>query len=193
MNLNTLLEERNITKYRLSKEGSIPYSTIADICCGKTKIEKCSAETIYKISKVLNCTMEDLIKDAFITESEYRTSFSVFKSNVCHAVKDLGDIDFLIKVLENDEITKLYKKEWYPETLYLLAMVDYLSRINNIPLCNKYDNIRCYQLDEIVYPESVLLKAQIRNDNTILEQYKESSIPEFLSHNIVEGNVRDAV
>ena len=72
-------------------------------------------------------------------------------------------------------------------------MVDYLSRINNIPLCNKYDNIRCYQLDEIVYPESVLLKAQIRNDNTILEQYKENSIPEFLSHNIVEGNVRDAV
>ena len=150
MNLNTLLEEHNITKYRLSKDGSIPYSTIADICCGKTKIEKCSAETIYKISKVLNCTMEDLIKDAFITESEYRTSFSVFKSNVCHAVKDLGDIEFLIRVLENDEITKLYKKEWYPETLYLLAMVDYLSRINNIPLCNKYDNIRCYQLDEIV-------------------------------------------
>ncbi len=41
----------------------------------------------------------------------------------------------MIQVLETDEIRSLYDKHRYPEALYLLAMVDYLSRENGIPLC----------------------------------------------------------
>ena len=32
----------------------------------------------------------------------------------------------MIDTLESDEIRRLYNKQWYPEALYLLAMVDYL-------------------------------------------------------------------
>lgn len=35
---------------------------------------------------------------------EKRCSFELFKSNVCHWLKEEGDIDFLIQVLESDLI-----------------------------------------------------------------------------------------
>lgn len=54
MNLNQVLEQKNITKYRLWKESGVPQATISDICTGKARIEKCSAETIYRIAKVLD-------------------------------------------------------------------------------------------------------------------------------------------
>lgn len=39
---------------------------------------------------------------------EKRCSFELFKSNVCHWLKEEGDIDFLIQVLESDLILKYY-------------------------------------------------------------------------------------
>lgn len=39
---------------------------------------------------------------------EKRCSFELFKSNVCHWLKEEGDIDFLIQVLELDLIRKYY-------------------------------------------------------------------------------------
>ena len=46
---------------------------------------------------------------------ESRSSFETFKSNVCHHVKDMGDLAFIIETLENDTIRELYKKAWYLE------------------------------------------------------------------------------
>lgn len=56
---------------------------------------------------------------------EKRCSFELFKSNVCHRLKEQGDIDFLIETLKEDMIRQYYDKKWYPESFYLLAMVDY--------------------------------------------------------------------
>lgn len=42
---------------------------------------------------------------------EKRCSFELFKSNVCHWLKEEGDIDFLIQVLESD----LSKEDALPE------------------------------------------------------------------------------
>lgn len=139
MSINELLLQRNITKYRLHKESGVPQATISDICSGKTCIEKCSAETIFRIAKVLNVSMESLITPAVqrADEDRRRPSFELFKSNTCHMVKDMGDIPFIIQLLETNQIRKLYEKKWYPEALYLLAMLDYLSRENNVPVCKK--------------------------------------------------------
>ena len=65
--------------------------------------------------------MENLLE---FQPAERRGSFELYKSHVCHLVKEKGDVDFLIETLESDEIHLLYKKRWYPEALYLLAMVD---------------------------------------------------------------------
>ena len=60
MIFSELINKKNITMYRLSSQSGIPYTTINDICSGKTKLEKCSAETIYKLAKTLNVNMEFL-------------------------------------------------------------------------------------------------------------------------------------
>lgn len=37
---------------------------------------------------------------------EKRCSFELFKSNVCHRLKEQGDIDFLIETLKEDMMIK---------------------------------------------------------------------------------------
>ena len=74
MIIDDLLEKRNMTKYRLAVDAGIPHATLNDICSGKTKLEKCSAETVYKLSKVLGVTMELLIEGG-IRASERERSY----------------------------------------------------------------------------------------------------------------------
>ena len=193
MNLNQMLEQKNITKYRLWKESGVPQATISDICTGKTRIEKCSAETIYRIAKVLDVSMESLIAPAVrsLDEGRNRPSFEIFKSNTCHRVKDLGDIPFVIELLQTDQIRKLYDKKWYPEALYLLAMLDYLSRENNIPICKNYNDIRSAKLKQRVYPSGVVILCKTMNSDAPKEECIRLAIPEFLRFNIVESEVRN--
>ena len=53
MIIEDLLEKQHMTKYKLAVQAGIPHATLSDICSGKTKLEKCSAETIYKLAKAL--------------------------------------------------------------------------------------------------------------------------------------------
>jgi hypothetical protein len=103
----------------------------------------------------------------------------------------MGDLDFLIHILENDEVRKLNDKQWYLESLYLLAMVDYLSRENNFPLCTEYNNMRNMRMQSLIYPLGIHTRC-IASDN---EQPKSDSLkdalPEFLRHNIVESEIRN--
>ena len=189
MMINDLLEQRHMTKYRLSKNSGIPYATINDICSGKAQLEKCSAETIYKIAKELDVSMESILEPCFMQ----RSNFELFKSHICHRLKTLGDIDFIIETLKNDDITKYYDRKWYPECLYLLAMLDYISDLNQVPLCNKYDSLRKCSLKDNVYPASILVEAAVTKDDSILEKAKKEAIPEFLRFNIVENEVRNVI
>ena len=100
--LGRILEERSMTIYQCAKLSGIPYTTLSEVVRGKTRIEMCSAETVYRLSKVLNVSMEDLMTDSL----EARTDFEIFKSNVCHLVKDYDDLDFIITILQKDEISR---------------------------------------------------------------------------------------
>ena len=124
-------------------------------------------------------------------KTEYRTNFEIYKSNICHLVKDMGDIDFIIYTLESNEIRTLYQKKWYPESLYLLAMVDYLSRENGLPACAEYDDIRNSRLKETIYPAGILtMCAALKSDEPKTTSLSEA-IPEFIRFNIVESEVRN--
>ncbi|MBQ9757013.1 MAG: helix-turn-helix transcriptional regulator [Clostridia bacterium] len=61
MTLQALLDNKNITKYHLSKISGVPKTTIIDMCSGKSSIEKCSAKTVWQIAKALQCPMEDIM------------------------------------------------------------------------------------------------------------------------------------
>ena len=124
---------------------------------------------------------------------ENRIDFDLFKSNVCHRLKELGDTEFLIDLLESEIIRRYCEKQWYPEALYLLAMLDYISRVNDVELCTGYDDLRSKKLQETIYPSSIIAQSLVTGDETIKSKAIEESIPEFIRFNIVEKDVRDVV
>ena len=72
-------------------------------------------------------------------------------------------------------------------------MVDYLSRENNLPLCNAYSDMRRQRLATPIYPQSAIAMAKVMDDDTIIEKSLEDSIPEFRHFNIAENEVRNII
>lgn len=122
-----------------------------------------------------------------------RSSFEIFKSNICHLVKDKGELTFIRDMLCSDEVNKLYERKWYAECLYLLAMIDYLSRKNDIPLYNGYDKLRMGKLDKVIYPSGIVAMYSLSGDESILKKSFDESIPEFKRFNIVENDIENVV
>ena len=69
-------------------------------------------------------------------------SLKAFKNETSKRVQEMGDLEFIIAVLRADEIRELYDREQYQEACYLLAMIDSMSRENDIPISDRYDDIR---------------------------------------------------
>lgn len=193
MNLTSLLRERQLSVYQCAKESTVPYSTLLDIVKGKTRIEKCTAETLYKLATTLNVAMEELLAECFRENENTSDSrdFEIYKSNICHLVKDKGDIDFIIDTLKENQIRTYWERKWYRESFYLLAMVDYLSRENDLPLCNDYEDIRNCALPEPLYPRDVILAAKLDASLDVKEQCLKEAIPEFMRFNIIESEIRN--
>ncbi len=183
------LKQKNMSVYRLAKTSEIPYTTVNEIVNGKVRLEKCSAETVYRLAKALDISMEEMLAPCL----RKRSSFENFKGTICHRVKELGDIDFIADTLNSQEIRTYFDRKWFPESLYLLAMLDYISRENNIPLCNEYDDLRKCRLEKPVYPAGIRAVWIASGDEKVLSDAELSAIPEFKRHNIIENEVRDVV
>lgn len=74
MIIEDLLAKRDMTKYRLAVQAGISHATLNDICSGKTKLEKCSAETVYKLAKALGVSME-LLTEVGIHQTERERAY----------------------------------------------------------------------------------------------------------------------
>ena len=77
MSLREILDEKNMTVYRLAKESNLPYTTVNDICNGKAQLEKCSAGTVYRIARALDVSMEELL-------APYMTQRASFENLALH-------------------------------------------------------------------------------------------------------------
>ena len=91
MIIDDLLVKRQMTKYRLAVEAGIPHATLSDICSGKTKLEKCSAETVYKLAKALGIPMETLTEDGILQtqrESSFEYGLPAYLQHDLDAYKD---------------------------------------------------------------------------------------------------------
>lgn len=189
MQMHDLLKQKKMSIYRLSKSSGVPYATCNDIVNGKARLEKCSSETVYKLAHALGVPMEDLLAPCFIK----RSNFENFKSTICHRLKALGDIDFIIDIVEKDSIRTYYNQKWYPESFYLLAMIDYLCRENNLSLCSDYDDLRKCRLPSPLYPAGVIAFSTVLNDKEYLSESVQTAIPEFRRFNIIERDIRNVV
>lgn len=189
MLIKDLLVEKNMSIYELSKISSVPYTTCNDIVNGKRQLKNCSAGTVYKIANTLNISMDELLEQEFMQ----RSSFENFKSAICHRVKELGDLEFVLDTLRCNDIRKYYRRKWYPECLYLLAMLDYISRENNISICEEYDDLRSCKLEKVIYPAGIIAVSVASKSAEPLERAKKEAIPEFMRFNIIESDVRNVV
>ena len=68
MNINEIINQKRLSKYRVAKNSGVPYMTLNDICSGKTRLDKCSADTVYKLAKELNVSMEELLETVSISQ-----------------------------------------------------------------------------------------------------------------------------
>lgn len=75
----------------------------------------------------------------------------------------------------------------------MLGMIDYLSKINDIPVCKNYNDIRRHRLAQVVYPSSVLIQAAVMHSESVKIEARRKAIPEFMRFNIVENEVRNLV
>ncbi len=139
--------------------------------------------------KVPNVSSEKIPEPRFIK----RNSFENFKSSICHRVKEMGDIDLIIDTLENDDIRKYYDRKWYSESLYLLAMLEYISRVNDVPICDEYNDLRQCKLEKTVYPASLRAVSIASDNDSVLSEAEQAAIPEFKRFNIIEDDVRSVI
>ncbi|MBQ1400953.1 MAG: helix-turn-helix domain-containing protein, partial [Firmicutes bacterium] len=56
MEIKEYLNNKGLSIYKLAKLSDVPYTTVNDIIHGRTRIEKCLAETVYKLAKALGVT-----------------------------------------------------------------------------------------------------------------------------------------
>ena len=98
---------------------------------------------------------------------------------------------FIEYIESNQLVEKYFKKNYLEETLYLVAMIKYVSNKERIPSINKYDKYSNLKLSEPLFPKSILLKSTLKKDKSILEQSFNNSIIEFKHFNIVENEIEN--
>lgn len=188
--LKDYLKIKKMTVTELSRKSEIPYSTLHELINGVTDYKKCSVETFKKVAEALDLTMDEL----FTLWNSYSfdiQDFELFKSNVCHNLKEFGDLNFLEKTISGTEIESYWSAKMYPEAFYLLAMTDYICNKYEIPLYSKYSDLRTMKLAVLLYPLSAYITSKIEPQQVVFESYTNNAIPEFLKYNIVEKDIYD--
>ena len=190
--LKLLLNEKNMSVYKLEKSSNICHATLNDLYNEKTNIEKCSSSLLYSISKSLNMSMDKLysiLSYRDLSLLSFSESFDLFKSNICHELADLDYKLFLKKYLTNNVVEEYFKEKKYLESLYLLSMIDYLCITHNLPVAKQYSKIREYKMEKLYVPKSVYLL--LKNKMSKITDLYNESIDIFMQHNIMEANIYD--
>ncbi len=183
MYIKQYLEDNGISIYKVANSAAVAYPTVFNIVNGKVDILNCALGVVKRIADSLNITIDELLA---LCDKNY--TFALFRGEQCHLVKRMGEIDYVINLLETKKIDHYLKLGMKAETLYLLAMLDYLSKRNNLPICKDYNEIRKYKLEKMLFPPDTDLSQSLLGKNPRKEALKHA-IPEFLEYNIVECEV----
>ena len=183
MYIKQYLEDNRISIYKVANNALVAYPTVFNIVNGKVDILNCALGVVKKIADALNLTIDELL-----TLCDKNHSFNLFRSEQCHLVNRMGEIDYVIDLLEKKKIDYYWKLDMKAEAFYLLAMLDYLSRRNDIPKCTDYEEIRRYKLEKPVFPNDTELSEKLLGKDAHQEALNHA-IPEFLNFNIVECEI----
>ena len=192
--LRSVLNDKNISLYQLEKASHISHATLNDIYNERSNIDNCSILVMSKIAASLNMDIDDLYKKLTYRDLSlftYNEDFDLFKSDTLQRLKREREEDFIKRMATTDVINNYYQNNKYKEALYLLALLDYLSKKNSLPLLKQYDYLRDYKLDKVYVSKSLYLLLAYKS-TTVTSIYKEC-IKEFLKHNIVEAEIDNVI
>lgn len=174
MNFEKELKKRNATIRSCSMQSGIPYATLYPIIKGQVEIETCSYRTVARLASYLGYRPDEIVYE--------KEDFQTYRNNLHHRIRQ-NELTFLLETVESDDVSTYLRHEDYLKAMYLVATVDYLSKKNGIPLCDKYNNVRSMKLEQSYFV----------GDSSLLGASKEHCIDEFLKYNIYEGDLYDAV
>ena len=183
MYIKQYLEDNKISIYKVANSAVVAYPTVFNIVNGKVDILNCALGVVKKIADALGLTIDELL-----TLCDKNRTFELFRGEQHHLVKRMGEIAYVIDLLENKRIDYYWKLDMKAEAFYLLAMLDYLSRRNELPICEEYNEIRKYKLEKPVYPADTEIAEKLLGKDMHKTALK-NSIPEFMEYNIVECEV----
>ena len=183
MYIKQYLEDNHISIYKVANNAAVAYPTVFNIVNEKVDILNCALGIVKKIADALELTIDELL-----TLCDKNQTFELFSGEQCHLVKRMGEISYVIDLLEKRKIDYYWKLDMKAEAFYLLAMLDYLSKRNDLPICEEYNEIRKYKLERPIFPADTEVSEKLLGKNARKKALK-NAIPEFLEFNIVECEV----
>ena len=168
------LQKQKMNIRTCSMKSGIPYATLYPIIKGQVDIGTCAYYTVEKLAKALGYRPDQIVY--------HKEDFQTFRNNLHHDIKR-NDLQTVLGIIEHEDVEYYRLHGDYIKMMYLVATVDYISKKYEIPLCNKYDEIRNMKLEEPFFV----------GDSAFLNKEMDSGIEEFARYNIVEGDLYDAV
>lgn len=182
--LQELMKEKKVTIDDMMKYTKLSEEVILQYVNGEAKIIDCPIKVFAALAQLFDLTVQDFWEMAEHYDFDPK-DFEIFKSNTGHLLKRLGNRKFIKEIIDNEYIEDYWKCKNRLCACYLLAMIDYLCRLEKLPLYEKFDLMRGYRLPKLVYPYSFRF---IRSDS-LLQKSLAQAIPEFYRHGIIEGDV----
>ena len=168
------LQKQKMNIRTCSMKSGIPYATLYPIIKGQVDIGTCAYYTVEKLAKALGYRPDQIVY--------HKEDFQTFRNNLHHDIKR-NDLQTVLGIIEHEDVEYYRLHGDYIKMMYLVATVDYISKKYEIPLCDKYDEIRNMKLEEPFFV----------GDSAFLNKGVDSGIEEFARYNIVEGDLYDAV
>ena len=174
MNFEKELRKRKTNIRTCSIQSDIPYATLYPIIKGQVDIGTCSYCTVAKLARFLGYRPDEIVYE--------KEDFQTFRNDLHHRIRS-NELECILEIIESDDVSVYMRHEDYLKALYLVATVDYVSKKNGIPLCDKYSSVRQIRLEKPYYV----------GDSSFVGADQSQCIDEFLRYNIYEGDLYDAV
>lgn len=117
--------------------------------------------------------------------------YTNYTSEMCHMLKRMGDLSFVQNILDLVDIDVLLQSNRKKHALYTVAMIDYISKENNLPIKTELSKYRNMKMDTLSFTKGVETYTRIVKKNDMKEKALTTAIDEFLVYNIVESSVRN--
>ena len=192
MNIRDITNCIGISFEELVERTGIPASTLSDIMSGRSDLSHCKAKSLQKLANGLELKMEDILDLERFTEDLPAPvvypiheliaphAFIFFRNAMLYYLDTLGEKGFIKYIVEKRLIEHMYSRDYFPEALYLIGLLDYLCDKNEMTRLTCYNLYRGETMKEPIFAQNA--KANPMVDYACFKDV----IPQILKFNFIE-------